>query len=69
MVSPNDRYTEIEEKTRDWLRAGVQAVVIVDPLAKRARIERRGGGTPVAEILEIEEVIPGWKLPLAELFG
>lgn len=36
VISPNDRYTEIEEKTRDWLRAGVQAVVIVDPDAKSA---------------------------------
>lgn len=69
VVSPNDRYTEIDEKTRDWLRAGVQAVVIIDPLAKRARIERRSGGTPVGEAIELEDVIPGWKLPLAELFG
>jgi Uma2 family endonuclease len=68
VVSPNDRYTEIEEKTRDWLRAGVLAVVIVDPGAKSARVERRGGGAPVAEVIEIEDVLPGWKLPLAELF-
>lgn len=68
VVSPNDRYTEIAVKTRDWLRAGVQAVVIVDPDAKSARIERRGGATPVADVIEIEDVIPGWKLPLAELF-
>ena len=68
VVSPNDRYTEIAEKTRDWLRAGVQAVVIVDPDAKSARVERHGGATPVAEVIEIEDVIPGWTLPLAELF-
>jgi Uma2 family endonuclease len=68
VVSPNDRYTEIAEKTRDWLLAGVQAVVIVDPGAKSARIERRGGATPVVEVIEIDDVIPGWKLPLAELF-
>ena len=68
VVSPNDRYTEIEEKTRDWLRAGVLAVVIVDPGAKSARIERLGSGAPVAGVIEIEDVIPGWKLPLAELF-
>ncbi|HYC90971.1 MAG TPA: Uma2 family endonuclease [Thermoanaerobaculia bacterium] len=68
VVSPNDRYTEIEAKTRDWLRAGVQAVVIVDPEARGARIERRGGGTPVADVIAIEDVIPGWTLPLAELF-
>ena len=68
VISPNDRYTEIEEKTRDWLRAGVQAVVIVDPDAKSARVERRGGGTPVADAITIDDVIPGWKLALADLF-
>jgi Uma2 family endonuclease len=68
VVSPNDRYTEIDEKTRAWLRAGVLAVVIVDPGAKSARVERRGGGAPVAEVIEIPDVIPGWNLPLAELF-
>ena len=67
-MSPNDRYTAIEEKTRDWLRAGVQAVVIVDPDARSARIERHGRGTPVADVIMIEDVIPGWKLPLADLF-
>jgi Uma2 family endonuclease len=69
VVSPNDRYTEIEEKTRDWLRAGVQAVVIVDPDAGSARIERRGRGTPVADVIVLEDLIPGWRLPLADLFG
>lgn len=68
VVSPGDTYTEIEDKTRDWLRAGVLAVVIVDPAAKSARIERRGRGTPVVDAIEIADVIPGWRLPLAELF-
>ena len=68
VVSPNDRYTEIDEKTRDWIRAGVEAVVIVDPDAKSARVERRGGGTPAVDVIEIDDVIPGWKLPLGELF-
>jgi Uma2 family endonuclease len=68
VVSPNDLYTEIEEKTREWLRAGTLAVVIVDPAAKSARIERRGRGTPVVDVIEIADVIPGWRLPLAELF-
>ena len=69
VVSPHDRYTEIEEKTRDWLRAGALAVVIIDLAAKSARVERRGGGTRLAEAIEIEieDIIPGWKLPLAKI--
>ena len=31
VISPNDRYSEIEEKVSDWLRAGTQMVVVIDP--------------------------------------
>jgi Uma2 family endonuclease len=68
VVSPNDSYSEVEEKTLDWLRAGVRAVVIVDPRTKSARVHRRGSAVPVAAVIEIEDVLPGWKLPLAEIF-
>lgn len=56
------------EKTRDWLRAGVQAVVIVDPDGRHVSVERAGGSTPVAGVITIEDVVPGWMLPLVELF-
>jgi len=68
VVSPNDSYSDIEEKTLDWLRAGVRAVVIVDPRTQSARIHRGSSATPVVDVIEIEEVVPGWKLPLAGIF-
>jgi Uma2 family endonuclease len=68
VTSPSDTYSEIEEKTLDWLRAGVRAVVIVDPGTKTARVHRGSGAVIVAEAIEIDDIIPGWRLPLAELF-
>lgn len=68
VVSPNDSYSEIEEKTLDWLRAGVRAVVIVDPRTRSARIHRGGSATPVVDVIEIENVVPGWTLTLAGIF-
>jgi len=68
VTSPGDTYSEIEEKTLDWLRAGVKIVVIVDPRTKTARIHRADGATSVEDVIEIDDVIPGWRLPLAELF-
>ncbi len=68
VTSPGDSYSEIEEKTLDWLRAGVRAVVIVDPRTKTARVHRSTSAVTVVEAIEIEDVIPGWRLPLAELF-
>jgi Uma2 family endonuclease len=68
VTSPGDTYSEIEEKTLDWLRAGVNVVVIVDPRTKTARVHRADGATSVEDVIEIDDVIPRWRLSLAELF-
>ena len=68
VISPGDTYSEIEEKTLDWLRAGVRVVVVVDPRTESVRIHRAAGAMTVAGIVDIEDVIPGWRLPLSEIF-
>lgn len=68
VVSPSDNYSEVAEKSEEWLRAGTQAVVIVDPLRKRVFIERATGRVNVEEAVVLEDLLPGWRLPLAELF-
>jgi Uma2 family endonuclease len=68
VVSPSDSYSEIEEKTLDWLRAGVRAVVIADPRTKSVRVHRAAGATNVADVVEIDEVIPGWRITFPEIF-
>jgi Uma2 family endonuclease len=69
VTSPGDTYSEIEEKTLDWLRAGVLAVVIVDPRTASVRVHRSSGATIVTDAIEVEDVIPGWKLSLSEVFA
>jgi Uma2 family endonuclease len=69
VTSPGDTYSEIEEKTLDWLRAGVRVVVVVDPRTASVRIHRSSGATTVNDVIEIEDVIPGWKLALSEVFS
>lgn len=68
VVSPGDSYSEVEEKTVEWLRGGVLVVVIVDPRRKTVRVHRSTGTTNVEDVLEIDDVIPGWRAPLAEIF-
>lgn len=68
VVSPGDTNTEIEEKTLAWLRAGTKVVVVVDPRTKTARVHRTGSASNVEDAIEIDDVIPGWRLSLAELF-
>ncbi|HYH08429.1 MAG TPA: Uma2 family endonuclease [Thermoanaerobaculia bacterium] len=69
VVSPNDTDTEIAEKTLEWLRGGTRVVVIVDPRTHSVHVHRESGAIRVNDVLEIEDVVPGWRLPLAELFA
>lgn len=68
VVSPNDSYTEVDEKTAQWLRAGARVVVIVDPRTRRVNIHRTSGATHAANGIEIDDVVPGWRMSLAEIF-
>jgi len=69
VVSPRDSYSDVEEKAADWLRAGARAVIIVDPTRKSARIDRASATSNVAEAISVDELLPGWRLPLAKLFA
>ena len=72
IISPNDRHSEVEEKVEMGLFYGVKMVVTLSPQTRTATVYRsldsirmiRGEGR-----LEGEEVVPGWVLPLAEVFG
>jgi len=68
VVSPNDSYSDVEEKTKTWLQAGARAVVIVDPRTRTVRVHRPDGTTSASEAITLPDLLPGWHLPLAELF-
>lgn len=71
VVSPGDRYGEVAEKVAAWLAAGTQMVVVVEP-PQRTVVHRADGVTRTlreGDVLEGGEVVPGWKVPVAELFA
>ena len=72
VISPNDRYTEVEEKVADWLAAGVQLVVLVNP-RNRTVTCRRPGQSPVilteADTLEGGDVVPDWQMAVGDIFA
>jgi len=71
VVSPTDRAGELLTKVQDWLTAGCRAVWVVDPTSQTASVYRGSRETlllSVADSLTDAELLPGFCLPLAEVF-
>ena len=72
VISPNDLYTEVEEKVAEWLEHGARLVFVVNPRRRTVAVHRPDRPLRVltiADTLDGEEIVPGWTLPLRELFG
>ena len=71
IISPNDRYTEVEEKVAEWLEAGARMVIVVNPRRRSVRVHRS-----LSDVIDLTEgdaidgadVVPGWILPVTEIF-
>ena len=72
VVSPGDTYNEIEDKVLDWLDAGTRMVVVVNPRQRTVTLYRSRADIVILtqdDILDGNDVVPGWSLPVAEIFG
>ena len=71
VISPNDRYREVEEKVADYLAAGTLAVVVIDPRRRTVTVHR-STAAPVelaeSDTLEVGDVVPGWQMSVREIF-
>lgn len=70
VVSPSDRASDVSSKAAMWLDAGVRLVWVVDPQARLAAVHHPGGLVTVLREdghLDGEDVLPGFRLPLASL--
>lgn len=71
VISPNDLAEDLESKTEDYLRAGIPRIWVVNPVTQTVRVIRGdGSGTylRVGDTLEGEDILPGFRLALADLF-
>jgi Uma2 family endonuclease len=72
VVSPNDRYSEVREKVNEYLDAGTRMVIIVDPPSRTVTVYRsRTTRIDLTEddVLDGDDVVPGWKLPVHDIFA
>jgi len=71
ILSPSDRPGEVLEKVGQWLNVGVRLVWVLDPVRRYTRIYRADGTVAMVgpdDELDGEDVIPGFRCPLADLW-
>ena len=72
VVSPSDTVYQVEEKVEDWLALGCAMVVVVSDKRRTVTVYRPGQSPRILrgdEILDGEDIVPGFRLPLPEIFA
>ena len=72
VVSPSQTGPSVEEKTEIYLGAGVRLVWALDPVRRTVRVRRPDGTDRLLgehDALDGEDVLPGFQIPVARLFG
>jgi Uma2 family endonuclease len=71
VLSPSDVSYEVDRRVQDYLSAGVKLVWVVHPQSRSVHVYRPGGqGVILSERDELdgEQVLPGFRLPVREIF-
>ena len=71
-LSPNDTALEVEEKVADWLKAGVRIAITVNPALRSVTVYR--SPTEITRLaptddLDLDDVIPGFRCRVSEIFA
>ncbi|HET7076948.1 MAG TPA: Uma2 family endonuclease [Chloroflexia bacterium] len=72
VVSPGDRYSEVNEKVARWLAAGTLLVWVIDPRRQQIAVHQAPStvtNLALADTLDGGDVLPGWTLPVREVFA
>jgi Uma2 family endonuclease len=72
IISPSDRYREVDEKVAEWLAYGPRMVLAVNPRWHTVLVYRPGGPPRLLteeDTLDGEDVVPGWRLPVRDIFA
>ena len=72
VISPGDTYAEVEEKVFDWLNSGTKTVEIVNPRKRSLTVYRSPSDITALTgdgALDGGEVVPGFRIPVREIFA
>jgi Uma2 family endonuclease len=71
IVSPSDRAGRLLQKVADWLDVGVRLLWLVEPRRRTITVYSAGGAARLlreSDALDGGDVLPGFRMPVAELF-
>ena len=71
-VSSNDKFSEVEYKSLSWLSAGVRMVLVADPGTETFQVYRSAKDIivlSIGDVLDADDVVPGWKLAVKDAFA
>jgi Uma2 family endonuclease len=72
VVSPDDSYTDVEEKVFDWLDVGTKMVVVINPRQRSSTVYKSPTdiiALAEADVLDGGEIVPGFELAIREIFA
>ncbi len=72
VVSPDDKAEDVHAKVSEYFRHGTKLVWVIYPKTREIEVfrsARRGQVLTVGDFLEGGQLIPGFRCPVAELFG
>lgn len=70
--SPSDSLTKLREKIQDFLNAGTQIGILINPEIKTVEIYRRGEDVVILgdrDILTLPDLLPGWQVAVSDLWA
>ncbi len=71
VISPNDRYRDVETKLSDYFAAGTLMVIVLEPSTRTVKVYRSTTDDIIlteADTLDGGDVVPGWRMPVSEIF-
>jgi len=72
VVSPGDTHAQVVEKALAWLEAGCRMVLAVDPERRTVTVYRSLENIRMLtenDVIDGADVVPGWKLPVTDVFA
>lgn len=71
VIFPSDSYADVEDKVFDWLTAGSRLVIVVNPRKRAVTLYKSLSEISVlteGDTIDANDVVPGWKLPVRNVF-